>query len=293
VRQRIQKILAGAGTTSRRGTESLLRAGCVTIDGPPARLGDRADPEIDVVALDGRRLVLEPPVYWLVHKPRGVLTTTRDPFARRTVLGLLPASSARLFPVGRLDRDTEGLVLLTNDGAVAHTLLHPSLGTEREYRVTARGRLAAATLRRIARGVELEDGPTAPAGVASARFDRESQTTSFTLTLHEGRKRQIRRSLKLLGHPVVRLRRTRMGPLRLGRLAPGAARPLTAAELGALRRHVRARRRDSVSAGEEGAGALTRGGRRRCAARVGKARDGLGKARPKAPVTPRGRNRNY
>jgi 23S rRNA pseudouridine2605 synthase len=149
------------------------------------------------------------------------------------------ARASRLFPVGRLDRDTEGLVLLTNDGETAHALLHPSFGNEREYRVSVRRRPTRAVLRALARGVELDDGQTAPARVGPARYDAATQTASFQLTLIEGRKRQIRRALRALGHPVVGLVRVRMGPLRLGRLEPGAARELSGRERRALQAHVR------------------------------------------------------
>ena len=151
-------------------------------------------------------------------------------------MGLLPDLDLRLFPVGRLDLDTEGLVLMTNDGALAQALLHPSHGVEREYRVTARGRVGTDTRRRLAEGVRLEDGRTAPARVGALRFDPRADTSRFSLILTEGRKRQIRRALDSLGHPVVRLRRVRMGPLQLGRLARGAARPLHSAERRALLR---------------------------------------------------------
>ncbi len=255
--ERVQKILAAAGVASRRGAEALLRAGRVTVNGVPARLGDRADPDADRIAVDGRPVARERPVYWLVHKPRGVVTTTRDPFASHTVLDLVPGARQRLFPVGRLDRDTEGLLLLTNDGATAHALLHPALGTEREYRVTVRGRVSRAALRQLGRGVELEDGRTAPARVGPARTDAPSNTTRFALVLREGRKRQIRRALAALGHPVVRLVRVRMGPLRLGRLPAGAARPLESRELRALRRHVRERPR-APAAGRARAGARSK-----------------------------------
>jgi 23S rRNA pseudouridine2605 synthase len=200
-----------------------------------AQLGESADPERDVISVDGEPIRAEPPVYWLVHKPVGVLTTVRDPEGRRTVLDLVPRETARVFPVGRLDRETEGLVLLTNDGALAHALLHPSHGIEREYVATVRGRAREATLRRLAAGVPLDDGLTAPAGVAQVSYDARADTTRFHLTIIEGRKRQIRRALDALGHPVVRLLRIRMGPLRLGRLAPGAARRLDPRERSALR----------------------------------------------------------
>ncbi len=213
----------------------MLRAGRVTVNGAVAGLGDSADPDRDAVAVDGEPIRREPDAYWLVHKPRGVLTTTTDPFGRPTVLGLLPPQSRRVFPVGRLDLDSEGLVLVTNDGALAQRLLHPSHGAEREYRVTTRGRIGADACDRLAGGMVLEDGPTAPAAVGTPRYDPRTDTSELTLVVTEGRKRQIRRMLEALGHPVVRLVRVRMGPLRLGRLAPGAARRLTARERSALR----------------------------------------------------------
>ena len=210
----------------------------MSVNGRVASLGDSARPGIDDVAVDGRPLPGAPRVYWLLHKPRGVVTTARDPEGRPTVLDLVPERARRVFPVGRLDRDTEGLLLLTNDGRAAHALLHPSHESEREYRVEARGRLDEASLRRLAEGVELEDGRTAPARPGPARYDARSDRSRFSLVLREGRKRQIRRSLEALGHPVVRLVRVRMGPLRLGRLAPGEARELSPAERRALRAEV-------------------------------------------------------
>ncbi len=239
MRVRLQRILAAAGVASRRRAEELIRAGRVRVNGVVAELGQSADPERDEVTLDGVALREERTRYWLVHKPRGVLTTARDPEGRPTVLDLLPRREARLFPVGRLDRDTEGLVLLTNDGPLAHALLHPSLGNEREYRVTVSGAVAPDALRRLEGGIELEDGRTAPARVEAVRRDPANDTTTFQLTLIEGRKRQIRRALAALGHPVRHLLRVRLGPLRLGTLPPGAARPLSTREVSALQRHAR------------------------------------------------------
>jgi len=224
---RLQKILAAAGVASRRRAEDLLREGRVSVNGRVAALGESADPDRDVVDVDGAPVEREPLAYWVVHKPRGVLTTVHDPEGRPTVLDLLPARGTRLFPVGRLDRNTEGLVLLTNDGRIAQTLLHPSHEVEREYRVTVSGRIAATSLERLAEGVMLEDGLTAPAQVGRATWRPASGTSRFTLTLIEGRKRQIRRALESLGHPVVALLRVRMGPLHLGNLPIGAARPLS------------------------------------------------------------------
>jgi 23S rRNA pseudouridine2605 synthase len=247
--ERVQKLLASAGLASRRAAEEWVRAGRVRVDGAVAKLGDRADPAVQRVTVDGRPLRLAAGAWWMVNKPAGVLTTVRDTSGRRTVIALLPPGLPRLFPVGRLDLDTEGLVLLTNDGATAHALLHPSLGSEREYVVVARGRMGAAALERLAAGVELDDGPTAPARVGAPRFDARADTTRFPLVLREGRKRQIRRALAALGHPVVRLVRTRMGPQRLGRLPAGGARPLTGGEVRALERHAAALARDRQRGG--------------------------------------------
>jgi 23S rRNA pseudouridine2605 synthase len=234
--ERLQKILAAAGVASRRAAEDLIRAGRVTVNGAVATLGESADADRDAIALDGKPIQREPLEYWIVNKPRGVLTTVSDPQGRSTVIDLAQESTARLFPVGRLDLLSEGLVFLTNDGPLAHSLLHPSFGEEREYRVTVRGSIDRSTLRRISKGVELEDGLTAPARAGAVRFDPETRTTRFALILVEGRKRQIRRMMRELGHPVVRLVRVRMGPLELGRLAPGKARPLRARERRVLKR---------------------------------------------------------
>lgn len=241
MRGRLQRLLAAAGVASRRRAEELVRAGRVRVNGQVAKLGDSADPAKDRIELDGEPLVLQARSFWMLHKPPGVLTTTRDPEGRPTVLDLLPpaARQARLFPVGRLDRDTEGLVLLTNDGEVSQALLHPSRGSEREYRVTVRGRLGEDTVRQLRRGVVLDDGLSAPTRVGRPRYTAREDSSIFTLTMIEGRKRQIRRMLRKLGHPVTALLRTRMGPLRLGRLPSGKARPLRTDEREALLEHAR------------------------------------------------------
>ena len=250
---RLQRILAAAGLASRRRAEEWIRQGRVQVNGRIARLGERADPERDEVRVDGRCISAQPLRYWLLHKPRGVLSTTRDPRGQRAglriVLDLLPARarSARLYPVGRLDKDSEGLLLLTNDGDAAQALLHPSLGAEKEYRVTVRGRFGAAVARRLAAGPLLDDGPMAPCKVGLRSFDAEMHSTTFALTLREGRKRQIRRALQQLGYPVLHLLRTRMGPLKLQALPCGAARELTAAERRRLQNHARRALRHSPS----------------------------------------------
>ncbi|MBW2388541.1 MAG: rRNA pseudouridine synthase [Deltaproteobacteria bacterium] len=237
-RVRLQKLLASAGFGSRRACEEFIKQGRVSVNGEDAKLGDSADPASDLVRLDGEKLIGEKLAYWIVNKPEGVITSVRDPEGRATILGLLPATGSRLFPVGRLDLGTSGLVLLTNDGGLTQRLLHPSLGNEREYRVTVKGCVEEKTFGRLRSGVHLEDGKTGRSDVSKIRVDPKSQTTTFSLVLTEGRKRQIRRSLLALGHPVKKLVRVRMGPLRLGRLARGQARPLRSDEVRALREHV-------------------------------------------------------
>ena len=236
-RSRLQKLLAAAELGSRRHCEAFLRDGRVSVNGVVAKLGDSADPALDAVELDGEPLRFAPPVYWVLHKPKGVLTTLRDPEGRNTVAQLLPRDLERVFPVGRLDADTEGLLLLTNDGAVAQALLHPSLGNEREYEIVVRGELGERARKRLEHGVRLDDGVTAPARIERLRVDAEAGVTRLHLVVHEGRRRQIRRSLMAVGHPVKRLLRVRIGPLRLGRLTRGKSRPLRPDEVSALRKH--------------------------------------------------------
>lgn len=239
-RIRIQKLLAAAGFGSRRACEDLIRQGRVAINGERAQLGDTADPARDDVRLDGEPVASERPVYWIVNKPEGVITSARDPQGRPTVLDLVPERGPRMFPVGRLDLATSGLVLMTNDGAMTQRLLHPSLGNEREYRVTVRGAVAEKTFDRLRAGVHLEDGRTSRSEVSRIRVDPRADTTTFHLVLREGRKRQIRRAMQALKHPVKKLVRVRMGPIRLGRLAVGGARPLRRDEIRALEQHVAA-----------------------------------------------------
>lgn len=257
---RVQKILAAAGVASRRGAEELIRAGRVSVNGKPIGLGDSADPQRDKVAVDGERVRLAAPSYWMLNKPTGVVTTLDDPHGRRAVSDLLPETSGRLYPVGRLDRDSAGLLLLTNDGALTQRLLHPSHQSEKEYRVTVKGDLDEKLVGRLTRGVHLDDGPSAPTRVERVRYDSDDETTTFHLVMTEGRKRQIRRMLLALGRPVKKLVRVRVGPIKLGRLATGTVRPLRDHEIRALREYVD---RLEVS-GRRGRS----GGRRKTAARA-------------------------
>jgi 23S rRNA pseudouridine2605 synthase len=230
--ERLQKVLARAGFGSRRACEELIDAARVTVNGDVAVLGRRVDPASDRIEVDGVAVPAAPGlVYYLLNKPAGVVTTAADPEGRRTVVDLVPGSP-RVFPVGRLDYATEGLLLLTNDGELAQGLAHPSRGVEKEYLAEVEGVPGRAALRRLREGVVLDDGPTAPARVSLAQ--RLPDGSALRIILHEGRNRQVRRMCEAVGHPVRRLVRTRIGPLADRRLAPGAWRALTPAEVRAL-----------------------------------------------------------
>lgn len=198
------------------------------MNGHVAELGERVDPALDRVELDGVALPLRPDlVHYLLNKPTRVVSTAEDPQDRRTVLDLVPPSP-RVFPVGRLDFDTEGLLVLTNDGDFAHRLTHPSFGVEKEYLAEVDGVPSPAAIRRLRRGVELDDGPTAPCEVGAP------SPGLLRIVVHEGRNRQVRRMCEAVGHPVVRLVRTRIGPVTDHRLRPGSWRDLTLDEVRAL-----------------------------------------------------------
>jgi 23S rRNA pseudouridine2605 synthase len=205
--------------------EELIEEGRVTVDGEVARLGRRVDPARQRVEVDGIPVSAAADlVYYLLNKPAGVVTTASDPQGRPTVVDLVPAEP-RVFTVGRLDAETEGLLLLTNDGDLAHRLTHPSFGIEKEYLAEVEGEPSQGALRRLRRGVDLDDGVTAPARVSLVA------PRAVRITIHEGRNRQVRRMCERIGHPVVRLVRTRIGPLADRRLAPGRWRSLSAAEI--------------------------------------------------------------
>ncbi|MGH9281447.1 MAG: pseudouridine synthase [Acidimicrobiales bacterium] len=226
--ERLQKVLARTGFGSRRACEELIAAGRVRVNGELAEQGRRVDPAVDRVEVDGAGVgVAADLVHYLLNKPRGVVTTAADPRGRPTVVDLVPAEP-RVFPVGRLDADTEGLLLLTNDGELTHRLTHPSFGVEKEYLAEVASPPTPAALRRLREGVELEDGPTAPAKVAAV------PPRAIRIVIHEGRNRQVRRMCEAVGHPVVRLVRARIGPLAERGLAPGEWRALTTAEVRAL-----------------------------------------------------------
>jgi 23S rRNA pseudouridine2605 synthase len=232
--ERLQKVLARVGIGSRRTSEELIAAGRVTVNGEVAVLGRRVHTETDRVEVDGVPIgVREGLVWYLLNKPRGVVTTASDPHAKHTVMELVP-SEPRVFPVGRLDADTEGLLLLTNDGDLTHRLTHPSFGVEKEYVAEVSGTPSPADVRRLREGIELEDGTTSPAKAVL------TPPNVLTITIHEGRNRQVRRMCDAVGHPVLRLVRTRIGPITDRSLKPGAWRPLTNDEVHALEKAVAA-----------------------------------------------------
>jgi 23S rRNA pseudouridine2605 synthase len=226
--ERLQKVLARIGLGSRRVCEGLIVERRITVNGEVPVLGRRIDPNVDEVELDGVPLpVLPGLVHYLLNKPTGVVTTAEDTHGRPTVVSLVP-DDPRVFPVGRLDMDSEGLLILTNDGRLTHRLTHPSFGVPKEYLVEVEGEPSAGDVRRLREGVDLEDGPTAPARVAVVA------PSLLRIVIHEGRNRQIRRMAEAVGHPVVRLVRTRIGPLTDPTLQPGFWRPLTIDEVRAL-----------------------------------------------------------
>lgn len=227
----------------------MISSGLVKVNGEVAGLGRRVDVSRDTIEVDGARLsVLPGLVHYMLNKPRGVVTTADDPQGRRTVTAMVPAEP-RVFPVGRLDTDTEGLLLLTNDGELAQRLTHPSFGVDKEYLAQVEGVPDRADLQRLRKGVELEDGPTAPARVGVVGDPREGV---LRIVIHEGRNRQVRRMCEAVGHPVRRLVRVRVGPLTLRGLDPGDWRPLSRDEVRALSDEAASPPRDRTSSRRPG-----------------------------------------
>jgi len=223
--ERLQKALARAGLGSRRMAEILIEAGRVTIDGRVAELGNRVDADSQEIRVDGKLVPAAPnAVYFLLNKPIGVITTADDPHGRPTVVEMIN-TEVRIFPVGRLDMTTEGLLILTNDGRLAHLLTHPSVGIEKEYLVRVEGDASPSAIRRLREGIDLEDGRTAPAQVS-----RVSDGV-LRIVIHEGKNRQVRRMCEAIGHDVIRLVRTRIGPIHDAKLTPGASRSLSVGEV--------------------------------------------------------------
>lgn len=232
--ERLQRSLARAGFGSRRACEEVIAAGRVEINGRVATLGDRLDPTIDEVRVDGSKVNVDPELRtFALHKPRGVTTTMRDPHAERDLTGFLP-KGVHVFPVGRLDRDTEGLLLLTNDGSLAHRLTHPRYAIEKEYLAEVGRPPSQRQLARLRRGVELDDGTARAVDARSA--GGAGGRGGVRLVMIEGRKREVRRMLDAVELPVRRLVRVRVGPIRLGKLGPGEVRELEPDDVRALYR---------------------------------------------------------
>ncbi len=237
--ERLQKIMAQAGLGSRRESETVIAAGRVTVNGAVAKLGDKADPGVDRIEVDGRLLArpADTFIYIALNKPRGVLSSLEDELeeGRRTVRDLIPAHpEAHIYPVGRLDKPSEGLILMTNDGQMAHRLTHPRYEHEKVYDVTVEGYFPDKALDQWRRGVMLDGRITNPTPIEL--LERDADHTRFRIILREGKKRQIRRIAASFDHPVTRLVRERIGPIVLGELRPGEWRYLTAAEVSQLRR---------------------------------------------------------
>lgn len=239
---RLQAYLARAGVGSRRSAEDLIREQRVTINGRVAELGAKVEPGTDIVRVD-RRIVTPRRTEWIaLHKPRGYVTTRDDPEGRRTVYDLLPAQHHHLFHVGRLDRDSSGLILFTNDGEAANRLLHPRYETTKEYRADVEGAPEIGTLRKLVEGIEMEDG-TAQAVSVESRGEIAPDVFRLIVVLREGKNREVRRMLEAVGHPVVRLFRRSFGPIEIGRLRPGAWRHLTQEEIASLKAPSRRKRK--------------------------------------------------
>lgn len=222
--QRIQKILAQAGIASRRKAEELITEGRVTVNGKIAILGMKADIEKDYIKVDGKLLRPERKIYLIFNKPRGVVTSLYDPEGRLTIKDFIKDIKLRVFPVGRLDYDSEGLLLITNDGDFAHSILHPSKKISKTYLVKIKGIPTEEKLQTLRKGVRLEEGLTAPAKVVKIR--ESDKNCWLQITIYEGKKRQVRRMLEKIGHPVLRLKRIAIGNLKLGSLKPGQFRYL-------------------------------------------------------------------
>ncbi len=232
---RLQKIIASSGISSRRKAEEYIRHGLVTVNGQTIMtLGTKVDPQNDHIKVNGRHLKSKlPDMFVMLNKPVGYLSTLHDPDGRPTVKKLMPKPSLRLFPVGRLDFDSEGLLLLTNNGDIAQACLHPAHHVQKTYLVKVKGVLEDVHLQHLRRGVSLEDGQTAPAKVKKA--GKLQSNSWIEISIHEGRKHQVKRMFEHIGHPVIRLKRIQFGPLNLGKLPPGKTRYLTNDEANDLR----------------------------------------------------------
>jgi len=238
MKERLQKVLAQMGVASRRASEKLILDGRVTVNGQVVtKLGTKVDVATDTIKVDGKLIRhKEPYVYYILHKPRGYISSVKDDRGRKSIMELIPEVKERVFPVGRLDYDSEGLIILTNDGQLANRLLHPRYEVWKYYLVEVKGQFSQLALEKMRSGIELEDGITSEAYVELLASD--SKRTLLKVGIHEGRNRQVRRMCEALGYPVTRLIRTQIGPIKLGKLPCGAYRQLTPAEVGKLKQAV-------------------------------------------------------
>ncbi|WP_202076866.1 pseudouridine synthase [Caldalkalibacillus salinus] len=234
--ERLQKILARSGVASRRKSEQLILEGRVSVDGHTVtELGTKVNPDQVDIKVDGQPIVEESTVYYLFHKPTGVITSVHDPQGRKVVLDYFQDINQRIYPIGRLDFDTSGLLLLTNDGALAHKLMHPSFHVIKGYLATVSRHPSEAALECLRKGVTLEDGPTAPAEVKRISDDHKQVRSTIKISIHEGRNRQVRRMFEQIGHPVIKLHRETYGFLQLHNLKSGQYRSLTPKEVNNLK----------------------------------------------------------
>ncbi|WP_429840967.1 pseudouridine synthase [Brevibacillus sp. FIR094] len=246
--ERLQKVLAHAGVASRRHCEELIAQGKVQVNGQVVReQGIKVDPLKDKIVVNGQQVKLEQHVYLLLYKPTGVITSVTDPRGRRVVIDLLKGIKERVYPVGRLDYDTSGLLLLTNDGELANRLAHPSYEIDKVYRAWVKGIPSQDEVRKLATGIRLEDGMTSPGQSKLLKTESSSQRALVELTIHEGRNRQVRRMCEAIGHPVLTLERIRLGFLTLDGLKPGEFRKLTQEEVECLKRGLVQKKRSSRS----------------------------------------------
>lgn len=232
--ERLQKFLARCGVASRRHGENLITQHRIMVNGQVVTcLGTKIDPERDKITLDGEPISPEEKCYLLLNKPKGYVSTLSDPKAGPDLTSLIKAIGVRIYPAGRLDRDSEGLLFMTNDGEITHRLIHPKFKIPKTYRVRLKGEISEKTIEHLRQGVDLEDGPTQPAKIRFIK--REKNSTLLEMTIYEGRKRQIRRMGEAVGHPVLGLVRIRFGPFELGDLGPGEYRILEEKEIEGLR----------------------------------------------------------